>query len=389
MTTTVTNGINQPPTVSLVSPVNGQTVQNTISLLANASDDLGVTKVEFYQGSNLIFSDTTSPYTTSFNTRTLPNGPATFSAKAYDAAGLDATSSITVTSENDLTAPTVSITSPVSGTVFGQVSIVATASDNIGVDHVDFYAGGTLIGGDALAPYGVSWDTTLVSAGTYELKAIAYDAANNAGQSVPVPVTISASCTMFCDIIDPIVWMKDPLTGDTISGNYTLSAEANDENQIARVSFYNGTTLIGTDTTSPFEITWDTVVHTNGTYYIAAKAYDTSENEGVSNAVTVTISNTSLGNTSPTANIISPTDGTILKGTKINIKTAATDNMAVTKMEIYMDNILIATSTPNISSATFNYTYDTRNLTKGNHTITLKTYDATGIGGVVSINVIK
>ena len=52
-------------------------------------------------------------------------------------------------------ARTVSLTAPTAGsTLTGSTATVsATASDNIGVDSVDFYAGTTLIGSDNTAPY--------------------------------------------------------------------------------------------------------------------------------------------------------------------------------------------------------------------------------------------
>ena len=82
-----------PPTVSLTAPAHGATVSGTITLSANASDNVGVTRVEFYRDGVLVISDTTSPYSTSFDTTTVTNGSHSFFAKAFDAAGNVATSS--------------------------------------------------------------------------------------------------------------------------------------------------------------------------------------------------------------------------------------------------------------------------------------------------------
>jgi Zn-dependent metalloprotease len=59
----------------------------TITFSATASDNVGVTKVEFYVDGALKGSDTTSPYSLSFDSTTLTNGTHTLTAKAYDAAG--------------------------------------------------------------------------------------------------------------------------------------------------------------------------------------------------------------------------------------------------------------------------------------------------------------
>ena len=61
-----TNPNNQAPTVSLTSPSNGATANApaTITVSANASDaDGSIAKVDFYNGSALLFSDNSAPYT--------------------------------------------------------------------------------------------------------------------------------------------------------------------------------------------------------------------------------------------------------------------------------------------------------------------------------------
>jgi hypothetical protein len=91
-----------PPSVSLTAPTNGSTVSNTISLIASASDNVGVTQVQFYRDdTNLLATDTATPYSTNFDTTTLINGSHSFYAKAYDAAGNSALSaSVSVTVSN-------------------------------------------------------------------------------------------------------------------------------------------------------------------------------------------------------------------------------------------------------------------------------------------------
>jgi hypothetical protein len=89
-----------PPTATLTSPTTGSTVSGTISITASASDNVGVSKVEFYcDTAVLVGTSTTAPYSVSDNTSTMTNGSHTFYAKAYDAVGnsaVSATSSVTV-----------------------------------------------------------------------------------------------------------------------------------------------------------------------------------------------------------------------------------------------------------------------------------------------------
>jgi len=58
----------------------------TITLSATASDNVGVTRVEFYVDGTLKATDTSSPYSTTLDSTTLTNGSHTLVARAYDAA---------------------------------------------------------------------------------------------------------------------------------------------------------------------------------------------------------------------------------------------------------------------------------------------------------------
>jgi hypothetical protein len=96
-----------PPTVSITAPTNGATVSNTVTVSANASDNVGVAGVQFFlDGANLGAEDTAAPYSVSWNTTAATNGSHTLTACARDAAGNQTTSSpITVTVSNTTTPP--------------------------------------------------------------------------------------------------------------------------------------------------------------------------------------------------------------------------------------------------------------------------------------------
>ena len=90
-----------PPTVSITAPANGLIVSGTTALTATATDNVGVAKVQFVvDGSPLGPALTVGPYSFSLNTLTLSNTAHTISAAAYDAAGNEAWSSVTVTVDN-------------------------------------------------------------------------------------------------------------------------------------------------------------------------------------------------------------------------------------------------------------------------------------------------
>ena len=177
-----------PPTVS--ASESGSS--GTITLSANASDNVGVTKVEFYIDGALQGSTSSAPYTLSVNSAALTNGSHTLVAKAYDAAGnVGSSSAVSFTVSNstsDTTPPTVSATESGSSAT---ISLTATATDNVGVVKVEFYVDSTLKGAVTAAPYALALDSTGLSNGSHTLVAKAYDAAGNVGTSTAVSFSVS------------------------------------------------------------------------------------------------------------------------------------------------------------------------------------------------------
>jgi len=183
-----------PPTVTLTAPGEGETLTGTAVFTATASDPAGIFKVAFFVGSTQVGTATTAPYSFSYNTRSLPNGAKVLTAKAYDTLNNVGTSApVNVTFDNDLTAPTTSITSPAAGsTVSGVVQINAIASDDRGtLSKVEFYQGSLLLGTATAAPYSWAWDTTKASIGNQVLKTRAWDAAGNSAYSTAVTVSVT------------------------------------------------------------------------------------------------------------------------------------------------------------------------------------------------------
>ncbi|OHD56951.1 MAG: hypothetical protein A2Y33_08295 [Spirochaetes bacterium GWF1_51_8] len=76
-----------PPTASIASPANGASLSGIVTVVANASDNNTVAKVEFYRGTNKIGQATAEPYSIDWNTAYAPNGSHSLTAKAYDEAG--------------------------------------------------------------------------------------------------------------------------------------------------------------------------------------------------------------------------------------------------------------------------------------------------------------
>src|SRR5262249_59468852 len=121
---------------------------SSITVSANATRTNGqrpITKVEFFAGTTLIGTDTTSPY--SIVWANVPSGTYSLTAKATDSTGATATSAARTIRVNTL--PSVSLTAPANGANFvpgSTIALTATATDSNGtISHAPFFRGGTTL----------------------------------------------------------------------------------------------------------------------------------------------------------------------------------------------------------------------------------------------------
>jgi hypothetical protein len=294
----------------------------TVLLVANVADtDSTITKVDFYHGTTLVGTSTTFPYT--YNWTDIPFGTYNITAKVTDSHSAVTTSAPVTLIVNS--APSVSITLPASNAVFNAPAVItigASASDPDGtINKVDFYQGNTLLGTDTAAPFTFTWDN--VATGTYSLTARATDNQNAVTTSSAVTVISTAPPTVSITIPTNNAIFTAPAT-------ITIGASASDaDGAISKVDFYQGATLIDTDTTSPFAITWTNVAP--GTYSVTAKATDNNGAAMISNAVTV------ISNAPPTVNITSPMiNAMFAAAANITINASASDpDGTISSVEFY------------------------------------------------------
>lgn len=180
------------PTVSFSSPASGSTLSGTVSVQVNASDNIGVSAVNFYVDGVLHSTKTASPYTFTWDTTRVSNASHTLRAVASDAAGNSSSSQMSVNVSNltDATPPVVSITSPSNGaTVSGnKLTISVNASDSSGISRVELYVDGQLKSTITSAPYTFNQNPRNWTAGAHTLQAKAYDGAGNVGTSTIITV---------------------------------------------------------------------------------------------------------------------------------------------------------------------------------------------------------
>jgi Zn-dependent metalloprotease len=298
VTFAVSNDVTAPTVSTKVAGTSG-----TLTFTATATDNVGVTRVDYYVDGTLKGSATTSPYSFAFVSTALANGSHTLVAKAYDAAGnvgTSATLAFSLNNAKDTTAPIVS--AKVAGTS-GTLTFTATATDNVGVTRVDYWVNGALKGSATTAPYSFAFLSTALANGSHSLVAKASDAAGNVGTSATVTFAVSN------DLTAPTVSAKVAGT----SGTLTFTATATDNVGVTRVDYYVDGALKGNASTAPYSFAFLSSALANGNHALVAKAYDAAGNVGTSATVTFAISNappsttlyeTESNDTVATANVI-------------------------------------------------------------------------------------
>jgi hypothetical protein len=348
-----------PPSVSAAAT--GTT--GMILLSATASDDVGVTNVEFYVDGVLKGNDTAAPYEMTLDSTTLSNGAHELTAKAFDAATNSALSSPFAFSVSnpapDTTAPTVTATE--TGTS-GTITLSASAIDDVGVTSVAFYIDDVLVGTDVSDPYAMTLDSLMLSNGAHRLTAQAFDAAGNQAISPVFHFTIS---NLVPDTTAPTVSASESGT----SGMITLEATATDDVGVTMVEFYVEGALQGTDTTSPYSLIVDSTALANGPHDLVAKAHDASGNSAMSDAFAFSINNPVPDTTPPTVSAAA-----IGSSAMISLEATAADDVGVSQVEFYVDDVLVGTD----ATSPYAMTLDSTSLADGGHSLTAKAYDAAG-----------
>jgi hypothetical protein len=213
--------------------------------------------------------DTTSPYSISWNSLSVPNGTYTVVARARDAAGNIATStavSINVNNIIDTAPPTISITAPANGaSVAGIVTISANATDDAAVVGVQFFLDGAPLGAElTAAPYTISWDSATASAGAHTITAKARDAGARETLSSPVNVTVTSGASSGTLAIDIAVWGDQDIKTTTTQTPAFSTASPNE----LLLAFIAADDDVGpgnhVTSVSGAGLTWELVVRANG-----------------------------------------------------------------------------------------------------------------------------
>jgi hypothetical protein len=141
------------------------------------------------------------------------------------------------------------------------------------------------------------------------------------------------------DMTAPTVGITAPTDGSTVNGPVAVDATASDDVGVTGVTFSVDGTAIGTDTSAPYEVPWDTTLVANGLHTLTAGANDAAGHTGASTPVGVTVANAE--DTTPPG---PPGDLTASVGGPRQVSltwSAATDDVAVTSYEVSRDGSVL------------------------------------------------
>jgi len=271
------------PSVAISSPANGANLHQVNPVLyASASETGGiVSSVVFYADNTLLGTGTRNGSVYQFTWINAPAGVHSLTAVATDNNGAQTTSaavSVTVYSM-----PTVTITSPATGTVVAQNSLVqftATASAGSGhtISQVQYtYNYGEQFGTSSTPPFQVGWRAP---AGIWQVIAQVVDDRGILNYSTPITLKVDPP---------PVVYIASQYNGEVLpAGNIMIYGGSSDTyGTVTKIDVYTSAGYLGTAYSGTFNLTWNNV--SPGNYSMYAIATDNLGQTTHSSVITFTV----------------------------------------------------------------------------------------------------
>ncbi len=291
--TLTVNVPNQPPTAN-AGPDQTITLPDSVSLSGSGNDPDPGTVLTY------VWSKVSGPGNVTFSNPNAAITKAGFSLSGVyilkltvNDGSATASDEVTITVNNPANQPpTISWLAPANNATFTtpvNITLSVSAGDVDGtVSKVSFFRGNTKLG-DVNPPlsgstYTYVWNN--VPAGSYTLKAVAYD---NKGDSTTTPtrsIIVNDPAN-----IPPQVSITKPANNAQFVAPAQINLEANASDPDGNVTtvqyFHGGSNSIGQATTGPYAVTWNSVAA--GTYSLTARATDNRGGSANSPAITISV----------------------------------------------------------------------------------------------------
>jgi subtilisin family serine protease len=185
------------------------------------------------------------------------------------------------------------------------------------------------------------------------------------------------------DTTPPTVTITSPTNGATVSGNVSITANASDNFTVSKVDFYReGANPIGTDTSAPYAITWDSTTALPGLHTLYAIATDGAGNTATSASVEVTVS----GPDAPQVTITSPLNGAdVPRRSTVTIEASVTPGSdPVSHVDFLVNSNVVCTDTTPDTTGLYSCDWQVPAKPNKSHVLRATVYDTRGQSGVSS-----
>mgnify|MGYP001549118312 CR=1 FL=1 len=386
----------EPPTVQLNGLTENQLITaESISVSADANDDVAVEKVNFYLNNDIVHVDYNAPYTADIVFGALTNGDYRYiKAEAVDTAGNKTMHSIQFKLRKESPGVFFNDGTPyIDDVVYKTITVAAIFRDDQSDLRAEIYVGSTKIfNTDSVASNcnnsncTTTFDTTTVADGEYYLKAVAIDFDGNRSETTRRIIIDNTS-----DLEKPVITSYTFPSGSHINGSIILTADATDNVGVAKVVFTAGVWVhpfssksytLCEVTVKPYMCVFNTSQYPNGDYNVTVRAIDTNGNVGNGHGRSYFVVNSD--NRAPAINITSHSDGQSVSGVIRFEGTVIDQEGVVQDIQLWVDG----EQYNGIQAVGMQYwetdpphpitSLDTENYDDGLHTITFKAIDYAG-----------
>lgn len=175
-----------PPIVKITKPKEKEITTDTVSIFIEATDDVGIEKIEVYIDDTLYVTLSERPFEVDWNSKSVSNGEHLLKAIAWDATNTKSISEILFFVKNteqevvdEILPEVVFITPTQNEAVKGLYNIQLEATDNVGVSKIELFLNESLIKTLFTSPFSFEWDSEEIDDGVSTFKAVVYDNAGN------------------------------------------------------------------------------------------------------------------------------------------------------------------------------------------------------------------
>ncbi|UCC92695.1 MAG: hypothetical protein JSW25_08530, partial [Thermoplasmata archaeon] len=369
------------PAVTIVNPTNLDTLSGTVTIQATATDaQAGVRYTSCMVSWDNGWSWRSMPwdgthFTYNLDTTLLADGQYRIVVQVQDEVSNVGSSFVNIWTDN--TGPVTTILWPSAGQYMhsaNDLMVVAVATDFSPIASMEARLNGGTWTAMTYNAINRTWEGNLGApgTGTLTIEVRAYDTEGNMGPT--------ASVVALGDGNDPTASIVSHAQDDEVSGTITIQVDADDTERLAmvKVALQSGSTSYLLDAyynpaTGYYEINVDTTALADGTWSMAAVAWDEAGRYTITTPFTFVVDNTE-----PTLAIVSPTNGAYVFG-DIVVQANAADTGSG------MDNGGVAISIDGgawivmtLNGGLYEYALDTTGLTDGSHTITVAAVDGAG-----------